>query len=222
MKFADYDIKCCLMDLPDDPWWKNKCDKCIEYCKTQGIYDIERIHCIHGKSWKVGPSEDNIYTVDQKPDEKFCIGQAKVSNFLSHVVILNSCLRMPENHFMLLEEDVQFIDGWKEKLDCVLKDIPKDFDILYVGSCCARDKNPKNIIGDLYYYPHIEENWRLSMPMCNHCWIVAKKCIKTLLDTNHDASNPWDVSMMLNTAKFLNTYAILPRLAHQSNTFLPE
>lgn len=213
------------MDLPDDRSWKNRCDDACEYFAQQGITGVERIHCCHGKSWKVSGSPDNIYLLDGKPEEKFCIGQGKIANFISHIIVLNSCLRMSEDYFLLLECDAKFLDDWKYQSDLLLNNLSNhdpDWDLCYLGSCCARDKKPQQIKDRLHFWPYLGDKLWQYGPQCNHAWIVAKKSIPIILETQIDTSNPFDVSMLKYTSMHLKTYGAIPRLVEQFNTYLPE
>lgn len=206
--------------LPDDALWMEEYSKAKEYFASEGIYP-HWVEGIHARKW--GIQGRHIYLLDGRPEEQFYIGDNKVGTFLSWYLLYQLMKVMPQSHYLILETDCKFIEGWKEKLEQALKDVPEDFDFLFVGSCCAKDKEPVHVKGDVYEFPYRgEEKWQFY-PQCGHSYIIAKKAAQTLIDTQRDTANPVDVSLIKYAFPKLKVYAILPRLAHQGDkTFLPE
>ncbi len=100
--------------------------------------------------------------------------------------------------------------------------MPPDFDFLFVGSACAEDKEPVHVAGNVYHFPYRPEKPDYY-PQTGFCYIVAKKCMQHLIDTQRDTGDPVDVSLIYKAFPQLNVYAILPRLADQGEkTFLPR
>lgn len=214
------DIKPISVFLPDDPKWMEEHAAAREYFASQGL-DVYWVEGIHAKRW--GIQSTHIYLLDGRPEEQFYIGVNKVGTFLSWYLLYHICKAMPQSHYMILESDCKFLDGWKDKLNQALQDVPEDFDFLFVGSCCAADKEPVHVKGDVYEFPYRgEEKWQFY-PQCGHCYIIAQKCMQLLIDTQRDVANPVDISLIRFAFPKLKVYAILPRLADQGDkTFLPE
>ncbi len=211
------DIKPVVLWLPDAPEWVEQKENAEKYFAEQGIENIDWVAGIHAHKW--GVQGTHIYLLDGRPEEQFKIGDKKVGGFLSQYVVYNSMLRSAESHFMFMETDCEFIDGWKEKLNEELKNVPEGFDFLFVGSCCAADKEPIHVAGDIYEFPFRgEENWTMY-PQCGHCYIVAKKALPHIIATQRDAGNPADVSLVKYSFPQMKVYAILPRLAHQGEGY---
>lgn len=214
------DIKPISVFLPEDEKWMAEHAEAKQYFADQGL-NVYWIEGIHAKKW--GLQSRHIYLLDGRAEEQFYIGTNKVGTFLSWYVIYQVCKAMNSSHYMILESDCKFLDGWKEKLNQALKDVPEDFDFLFVGSCCAADKEPVHVQGDVYEFPYRgEEKWQFY-PQCGHCYIIAHKAMQTLIDTQRDVANPVDVSLIRYAFPKLKIYAILPRLADQGDkTFLAE
>lgn len=233
MKIAGYDIKPVLLYLPDEQFWRDEHEAATVYLRDNGITDVEHIAGIHAHKFGVGGK--HIYLLDGRPEEQFLIGDSKVGGFLSHYLLYCCMNVMQHSHYMVLEGDMRFADtcntckftsttgfGWRERLTAAMEDVPEDFDFLFLGSCCAEDKEPVHVKGDVYEFPYRgPEKWQYY-PQCGHCYIVAKKCLPHLIATQRDTASPVDVSLIKYAFPQLKVYAVLPRLADQgSKTFLP-
>lgn len=214
------DIQPISVFLPEDPIWMQEHLQAREYFANQGL-DVYFLEGIHAQKW--GIQGRHIYLLDNRPEEQYYIGDHKVGTFLSWYLIYHVCKAMNRPHYMILESDCRFKDGWQEKLNEELKNVPEDFDFLFVGSCCAKDKEPIHIAGDVYEFPYRgEEKWQFY-PQCGHSYIIAHKALQTLIDTQRDTANPVDISLIRYAFPKLKIYAILPRLADQGDkTFIDE
>ncbi len=210
------DIKPVSVFLPDDESWKDQYLRARTYFAENGL-DTYWVAGIHSQKW--GITSKHIYLLDGRPEEQFYISDKKVGGFLSWYVLYNVCKALPNSHYLFLETDCRFVDGWRDKLEAELKNVPEDFDFLFVGSCCAMDKEPVHVAGDVYEFPYRgEEKWTYY-PQCGHCYIIAQKAMQTLIDTQRDVANPVDVSLVRYAFPKLKVYAILPRLADQGEGY---
>lgn len=221
MNISGYNIKPLSVFLPEDAAWMAEHSQAREYFASEGIDDIYWVEGIHAKRW--GLRGTHIYLLDNRPEEQFYIGTNKVGTFLSWYLLYHIMRAMDHSHYMILESDCRFKLGWRAELEQALKDVPADFDFLFVGSCCAIDKEPVHVAGNVYEYPYRGEDKWQYYPQCGHCYIIAKKCVQVLIDTQRDCANPVDISLIRYAFPKLKIYAILPRLADQGEkTFLVE
>lgn len=214
MKLAHLDIQPISVFLPDEEKWMEQYRKAKTYFEENGlnVYWVEGIH-----SHKWGITSKHIYLLDGRPEQQFYISDAKVGGFLSWYLLYHICRAMNRPHYLFLETDCRFVDGWKEKLEIELQNVPSDFDFLFVGSCCAMDKEPIHVKGNVYEFPYRgEAKWQFY-PMCGHAYIIAHKAMQTLIDTQRDVANPVDVSLIRYAFPKLKIFAILPRLADQGD-----
>jgi GR25 family glycosyltransferase involved in LPS biosynthesis len=101
-------------------------------------------------------------------------------------------------------------ENWQERYEQAMKDVPADFDVLFLGSCCTNGhKDKAQVRGEIHWVKHAQ---------CLHAYVVAKKAIGTMIDTLPDWFGPVDCLLVLNTFPQLKVYAALPRLADQLNT----
>lgn len=196
------------ISLPEKP---ERTERAKKHFAERGV-NAEFFIGINGE--KMGIITDHPYMRDRKPDdEKFFVGHHCVGIFLSHYTLWNAISLMNDEHVFILEDDAKFDEGWKEKFDKAIDDAPKDFDILFIGSCCAKDLPKRRISGNIY---------DVKYPMCFHAYVVAKKAVNHLLLTNRDCYAPVDVSVTLHSFSQLKVYTLLPRIVNQFNTEISE
>jgi GR25 family glycosyltransferase involved in LPS biosynthesis len=145
------------------------------------------------------------YTLDD-PNRTIPQGQKDIGSVLSHYIIYNVINAMQGEYFFILEDDARFIDGWKEKLNQALQDVPQDFDVLFVGSCCTCNLRPQHIKGMVFGGIY---------PMCGHAYIVHKRCMGLFLSTQRTTAIPTDIQLKQKAFPHLKVFTILPRLAGQ-------
>lgn len=159
---------------------------------------------------KMGVVTNHPYMLDRKPgDELFYAGTKPVGIFLSHYSLWTAMTLLPDEHIFILEDDAKFENGWKEKFEQAMQDVPADFDILFVGSCCCNHRPTRHIKGLVH---------EVKYPMCFHAYVVAKKAVPHLLATNRDCYAPIDISVTLHSFDKLKVYTLLPRIVSQFNT----
>jgi hypothetical protein len=217
MKLADYDIKPIALYLSDDEKWVKQQQAAEKYFTEQGVEGIFWLNGVHAAKW--GIKGTRPYLLDDRPEENFYIGDANVGNFLSQYIAYVVMDAFDFSHYLYLEGDCEFVNGWKPKLEQALRDVPKDFDLLYVGSCCCEDKEKDHVQGQIYGFPNRMGIWN-NYPQCTHCYIIAKKAVPVLIATQRDVSNPTDISIVKYAMPKLKVFAVLPRLAGQFNTKL--
>lgn len=226
-----------LLFLPDTQEWIDRYEKGISHLNENGIYPY-CVAGVHGKSFGIQGTKrymrdawtriKNKYRDGKIPSimpeelkEQFYIGDNHTAGCISHYLLYNVMLALPYNHFLVLEDDCRFIEGWRERFGRALQDVPKDFDFLFVGSSDAENKEPVKISGDVWHFPNREgkEDW---FPQTGFCYLLAKKALSLLVATQRTASENVDIQLIYEAFPYLNIYAILPRLANQEKTYLPK
>lgn len=159
-----------------------------------------------------GPSSglrtDWVYEMDH-PGSGYKIGAKVIGISLSHISFWRAAQHFPEDYWMVLEDDAQFVDGWATVLANAIDSSPPEWDMIYPGSCNCFDKPKEQVAPNLF---------QVRWPQCTHCYIVRKKALKTLLDTNLRVWAPIDIAMVMDSFPKLNVYTILPRIAVQLGT----
>lgn len=151
------------------------------------------------------------YEVDA-PGSGYRIGRKPVATWLSFYLLWSAMQYMNEHYFWTCEWDCHFSPDWRRRVEQALRDVPPDFDMLFVGSCCCDKKPTRHIKGDVY---------EVKYPMCGHSTIIAKKALPILLKTQRRVYAPLDISVAVWSLPLLKTYVILPRVADQFDTVIP-
>jgi len=157
--------------------------------------------------WKL--STNHTFEYDA-PGQNYKIGGKTVGILLGHWTLWKALDYMGnEDSYHIMEADIKFVSGWRERFGKAMRDVPDDWDMVYAGSCCTQGVS-EHVRGEVYR----------SKPQCLHWYIVRSKALKTLIHTNQKAESPIDIQLVLDTHPKLNVYTILPRLADQHNTDL--
>jgi len=219
MKLGNFNIKPLVIYLTETQEWIEERAKAEKYFAEQGITNIHWMRGVHSK-W--GVTGNHIYLLDNRPEEQFFIGSGKVCQYLSFIMLYNIMDVLEDDIFLMVETDCVLLDGWMEKLEQALKDVPDDWDFLFAGSCCAADKEPVHVKGNVFHFPWRGEEKKFHYPQCGHFLLVRKKAIPYILQTQCDVASPIDTSLIAHTFPKLNIYSIMPRIATQgTKTELP-
>jgi len=204
MHLAGYDIKPFVVTLQEMP---EKWDFISKHLINRGI-DAEPFNGFHGMTSglrTVFPYERDA------PGSGWNIGQKPVATWLSFYMLWNALNLLPHPYYLSLEWDACFPDNWKERAEAALRDVPKDFDLLYLGSCCCGEAPKNHVRGEV---------WDVRWPLCGHATIVAKKALPVMIRTQRKIYAPLDISLLLHTLPHLKVYTVLPTIATQFNTTL--
>ena len=123
------------------------------------------------------------YEVDA-PGRGWNIGIRPVATWLSFYMLWSALNLLPEPYFLTLEWDCQLPDNWRQRTEAALRDVPSDFDMLLLGSCCCADRPKTHVAGDV---------WDVRYPQCGHATIIAKKALPLLLRTQRKVYAPLDI-----------------------------
>ena len=145
---------------------------------------------------------------------------ARIGCWLSHRAVWAACLLTAEHEFFVVEDDARFVADWRERLDAAMAHLPADWDVLYVGSCCAADKSPRHVGGELYEFAG--EPAADHYPMCQHARVLTRRALVTLIDSTDAVGmrRPLDVTLLTEALPKLRVFGVLPRLADQCDQVL--
>jgi hypothetical protein len=140
------------------------------------------------------------------------IGHRPVAACLSHLMMWKVLSYMPEDSFWCLEDDVEFSVNWKEAYALAMAHLPADWDIVFIGSCCAHGRPTTDLGGGLY---------EVKYPLCGHALQIRKKALPILIEAHQRIWAPLDIAMFHDSLPLLKVYTVLPRMCGQKNTFIP-
>ena len=205
MKLASYNIRPFVVVLQEMP---EKEKFIMAHFKERGM-EAEPFNGISAAV--AGLKTTHNYEVDA-PGSGWNMGTKPVATWLSFYMLWSGLNLLPETHFATLEWDCQLPENWRARTEAALRDVSQDFDVLFIGSCCADGGPKKHVAGDVYATRHVQ---------CGHFTILAHKALPVLLRTLRKVWAPLDIQVMREALPLLKTYAVLPRIANQFETVLP-
>ncbi len=176
------------------------------------------------------------YMVDRpQPDaEPYFMGPHPVNIWLGHYMIWQALLCSDDPQWFVVECDARFPAGWSYHFTRAMDEAPKDYDLVYMGSCCTVGR-PRTEIA--HWDAHGLYQLATTAPQCNHAYVVTRAAAEVLCTTLRkvwapidiqQASECWGdtlpraVEVVAPPSRRLNVYTVLPRLVSQENTELPE
>jgi GR25 family glycosyltransferase involved in LPS biosynthesis len=125
-------------------------------------------------------------------------------------MLKNSGERHGEKSWHIIEDDMRFIDGWSDIYHDVMEDLPHDWDMVFFGNCNTSDKGLEKVTDNIYK----------GAGLCLHWYMVHRKALDILLETNKLCRTRMDAQMWHESYPHLNVYSVLPSLAGQHETEL--
>lgn len=193
------------------PEWPDRTARAAAHFKERGLDNVEMVQGIHADN--AGLQTRFPYEKDN-PGSGFNVGPKHVGIWLGHYLMWSICATHPQSHFLLLEDDVDLHPNFVARFNQAMQDVPTEFDMLFVGSCCTVGRQVTHVRGDVY---------DVRYPLCNHAYVIAKKFIPTLLGGMRKMYGPVDCMMffdLFTPNPDYKIYTVLPRMADQNGTEL--
>jgi GR25 family glycosyltransferase involved in LPS biosynthesis len=125
---------------------------------------------------------------------------------LSHLLIWQDAIKKNYKNILVLEDDVQFTDNFNEYLENVMEELPKDYDILYLGYfellCRKSFDSSFNYINKPIF------------PFGLHAYIISNKGLKKIVKLITKMNEHID-SLIARNIKKLNIYASKKKIVNQ-------
>jgi GR25 family glycosyltransferase involved in LPS biosynthesis len=189
----------------------NRMSRIQKHFEESGVDNYRFFYGVDGPKSKLATTVS--YEID-KPDSKLFLHPKSLGCFLSHWMLwsaLDFCKDTPDA-VQIFEDDVLLRPRWKETVERALTKLPEDWDILFPGSCCAGDKRKKEYDSNLFE----------GFPLCTHHYIVRKKALKTLIESNEEVCQPIDIQSYYRSGPLLQSFIIFPRVSDQVDTVFPD
>jgi GR25 family glycosyltransferase involved in LPS biosynthesis len=202
-----FQLRTFVITLPECP---QRTEACRAHLRERKLYDVTFFNGIHAE--KFGLKTLHTYEVDN-PGTNFSIGFKPTGIWLSHYFLWGALNLLWDEHFMVLEDDVKLPEDWHARINQAMNDVPRDFDTLYVGSCCVEGRPTKHVKGEVY---------ECNSMLCTHAIIWAKKALPLLLETQRKVYGPIDCQLAFHSLPKLKSYVVLPRIMEQFDTVIPN
>ena len=141
------------------------------------------------------------------------IGPGMVANYLGNLAILSAVEAIGVDSVVIFEDDAWPKQDWTSRLDSCVAVLPKNWDMLFLGSCCCEDKPDKQRIGNT-------DLWRVYYANCTHAYAIRRKAIPSIRRALEKIYTNVDIATALHAMPSLEVYAVLPRLFDQTTTAL--
>jgi glycosyl transferase family 25 len=196
----NYRIFCINMEKSKDRWQfiKNNCN--------QQFIDIQRFPAYNGKKINIPKLINNNYLKYRNSLEYGQIGCA-----YSHIKLWEKCLKLPYKYFIILEDDTIIPNKFKEKINCIIENSPKIWDIIYLGGCYVKGK----LVNKQFIKP---TSLYGKYNLCTHAYIINKKSIPKLLKKMKPIEYPID-NQLRQYYKDLDVYFYYKNIVKQNNNF---
>lgn len=191
MILTDYFDKtfCINLDSRADRW-----ESAQEEFKKHS-FNVERIPGIEGAKMNLDfPPEIKEGAVGCALSQFFCIKYAK---------------QLGLNTFLLLEDDVQFHENINELFNQYIKEVPSDWDMLYLGGQHFHGMNLQQVSEHVY---------KCEYTLAAHSVAFSYRVFDIFIDKLIDITKPCDVHYA-ESHKEINAYVIIPHLTWQKNSY---
>jgi GR25 family glycosyltransferase involved in LPS biosynthesis len=147
---------------------------------------LTRISAVDGQTLKMSPF---IYRLFEKNDFKW--KKSVMGCDLSHISIWSRILSEPSgNFFLVLEDDVRFVDGWMDKWNEYMNTIPEDADLLYLGGILPPNKQVYPLVSEQvnpYWSRILPNTYFTPVPtphfhFCTYSYIITRKGAQKLME----------------------------------------
>lgn len=174
----------------------------------QGLEPIE----FRGINAPVAGLNVTIPSAFSTPENQRFIESRHVGCTLGHWNLWRALEHLPDSEFLIVEDDVLFLDGWEDTYREARQELPSDWDVLFVGSCNCEDKD-KVQVGK-----HV---WEVKWPFCTHAYLVKRASLRKLSISQEKLNDQIDQSLWAQTFATgkAKAYTILPRLAEQESLY---
>jgi len=183
--------------------------------------NIKFERCTGVDASKLSIKEKNNYVT--KFCQNFCTN-SMIGCGISHIKIYEDVIKKNYNNVLILEDDIYFIKNFQKKLNSILEELPKDYDILYIGAVGLSNKKISfdfNLIFKLISNKNNKQDTNYKnifcpiFPLGTHGYIISNKGCKKILKMFNKVNYHIDFQINYNN-KNLNTYASTKKLVHQN------
>ena len=135
---------------------------------------------------------------------------SEISLILKHLWIIEDAYDNNYDSILILEDDALLVFDFINSYNNYIKQLPANWDILWVGTCCNLNAN----------YKENTNVYRASGSRCTHAFSMSKSCINKIKDNIFNVNNPIDFYYNTLIEELnLNNYWAEPALAYQNTEF---
>jgi len=178
-------VYCINLDSREDRW-----NQANEEFKKNNL-NAERVSAVEGSK----------LNLDFPPEIK----EGAVGCSLSHLYVMKMAKQLNLSNYLVLEDDVKFIDNFSEIFPQIIQQVPDDWDMLYLGGQHIHGRNIKQITPNIY---------KCEYTLTTHSFAVRNTVYDLFIDKLIDITKPCDVHFA-EEHKNINAYVCIPHLTWQ-------
>jgi len=211
-----------LMENPSIPSFvinlKRRPDRLEKFKKRCPLENVRVVQGFDAKDYINEPSEDIEFFKKVR-----CQFPGESGVFVSHLRIMKKIVEEGHPHGLILEDDAEFCQGFLNKYQQILKEIPSNTNILYIGGRFSqwhrmKDINCSKITENIVMHKLTREKDPWDTDRTAHAYILSNQGAKILLeyfDSQTTITRPID-DLMLNyfLKENLPIYNSQPLLCH--------
>ena len=181
----------------------------------------ERFTIMNNQLKKENTSYEFIIEQDrEKMTEKelsiFDIEKVKLSmcsNISKHILSYHKIVNSDYNYNLILEDDVIILDNFKENLNKYLNELPKDFDMLFIGNGCNLHIKKELLKNNKHIYLKDNKSFKQGArdatrncdgsSRCSDSYIISKKCCIKIIEHVKNINESSDI-INVNSDWWLN------------------
>ena len=195
-------------------FWGQKQEKLTlleEHLRENNVPSWSYYFGFNGRGLKIREFKDVTYYGDPEELRGKAIGQHLTHWGLWASLKMASERNQNDSMWTIIEDDFRFKENWSKIYHDVMEDLPGDWDIVLFGNCCTLGLDLEKITDNLYK----------GGALCLHWYMIKRRALDVLLETNRMVQGRIDVQMLRQSYKHLNAYTVLPSIAGQADTELP-
>lgn len=151
----------------------------------------------------------NLYETVHEDRKEWKIRSGVIGGSFSHILLWNTIWRMGYEEALILEDDVEFVDDFKEKFEVTYKELPTDWNMFRLGAIYWPGTS-----GEIFKVsPHLVK----YHPVCFHAYMVKRSILKTLIQTMSISFIDIDWAVLYDLKDLLKIYIADPVLVTEKS-----
>ena len=187
---------------------------------------LTRWNAVYGKNL----TDDQVKKITTDFCYEMC-SPGMIGCWLSHYGIWLNIIRNNEDNVLVLEDDAFPAADYKQRINKVLAEIPKDYDLVYfgcIGTCEVSGNNFYKILdgekgNEVVYQDNkkLENIVKPAFPLATHAYMISQKGAKKLLNNEKIKKVLYHIDFTLSNVVYndkdsnFKVFAVLPPLINQ-------
>lgn len=136
---------------------------------------------------------------DNMPQFNRKMSKPEISLCLKHIEVFKDVLSKGYSNVVVFEDDIILVDDFNQKLNTYFTQLPEDYDIFWIGSCCNLHAN---YINGINIYPALSSR-------CTHAYLISYSGCKKMISLLEYLNSPidWYFNFVIQNLKLKNYWA---------------